>query len=355
MSFLNTIAIFKSVASTEALTPLNLGGVIFYLTCSSIFVLLFKISQKWKFIMVHWSQIEMSFLNDCYTLPKESWSLRKRIGAFAFIYLAAAFIEHLFSISTHIQQLVYESNYCNITVDDYMEYFITSHLDHYVQTIPFEYNNFLGILFEYFNISLTFYWSFINLFIILISIGIAFRFEQINYRIKFFKYRIVHENFWSEIRFHHMKLSELLHLLNENINEIIIVACFSDAYFILIQIVHITAPLPFLIDSIYFWYSFTFLMFRVSSTFLFASTIYEQSRKPLEIVRTIPNEGWCQELERFFIQLKYQENILSAMGFFFITKKLLLSFAAALITYELVLVRGKFELTHAFVVDCSLS
>jgi hypothetical protein len=43
---------------------------------------------------------------------------------------------------------------------------------------------------EYMNITFTFVWSFLDLFIILISIAIAAKFQKINERLEFFKGRV---------------------------------------------------------------------------------------------------------------------------------------------------------------------
>lgn len=95
----------------------------------------------------------------------------------------------------------------------------------------------------------------------------------------------------------------------------------------------------FLIETIYFYFSMAFLMCRTSALFLLASSIFENSKKPLKIFRSIPNEGWCQEIERFSEQIKSETNSLTGMNFFNITRKALLGLAGTILTYELVLLQ----------------
>jgi gustatory receptor len=73
--------------------------------------------------------------------------------------------------------------------------------------------------------------------------------------------------------------------------------------------------------------------------FLLASSIFEKSRKPLRIIRSVPNEGWCQEIERFADQIKIEVNALSGMNFFYLTRKVLFGLGGTILTYELVLLQ----------------
>lgn len=63
------------------------------------------------------------------------------------------------------------------------------------------------------------------------------------------------------------------------------------------------------------------------------------SRRPLEVFRTIPTEGWNEELQRFFHQIKTETYALSGMDFYFVTKSMLLKVIGALLTYEVVLLQ----------------
>lgn len=73
--------------------------------------------------------------------------------------------------------------------------------------------------------------------------------------------------------------------------------------------------------------------------FLLASKVYENSRKPLQIIRSIPNQGWHMELERFSDEVRNEMNALSGMKFFFLTRKVLFALAGSILTYEIVLLQ----------------
>lgn len=114
------------------------------------------------------------------------------------------------------------------------------------------------------------------------------------------------------------------------------------------------SSLPFFMNKLYFYYSMIFIASRASATVLIASRIQSSSKYPLEVFRTLPTEGWNEELQRFLEQIKNQESALSAMGFFLVNKKLLFAASGALITYELVLLQfNGSEVDWDKLVDCN--
>lgn len=100
-----------------------------------------------------------------------------------------------------------------------------------------------------------------------------------------------------------------------------------------------SSSLPFLSNKVYFWYSLIFLSSRASATILIANTVHSNSRYPLRVFRTIPSEGWNEELQRFFDQIKAESFAISGLDFYFVTKKMLLTVVGALLTYEFVLLQ----------------
>lgn len=85
-----------------------------------------------------------------------------------------------------------------------------------------------------------------------------------------------------------------------------------------------------------------------------ASQIQREARYPLEVFRTLPTQGWSEELQRFFDQIKSGANALSGMDFFIVTRKLLFAMAGTLITYELVLLQfNSTEIDKEHLVNCN--
>jgi gustatory receptor len=73
--------------------------------------------------------------------------------------------------------------------------------------------------------------------------------------------------------------------------------------------------------------------------FFITSSIHDESKKPLKILRGIPTEGWFAETERFSQQLQNNCVAMSGKKFFFITRGIIISITGTIVTYELVLLQ----------------
>lgn len=63
------------------------------------------------------------------------------------------------------------------------------------------------------------------------------------------------------------------------------------------------SKLPYAINYVYFWYSLLYLIGRTICMFLCASAINDASRRPNEFIRRIRTTGWCTEVSRFTIYI----------------------------------------------------
>lgn len=73
--------------------------------------------------------------------------------------------------------------------------------------------------------------------------------------------------------------------------------------------------------------------------FFITSSIHDESKKPLKILRTIPNEGWFNETNRFSQQVQSDCIAMTGKKFFYITRGIIITIAGTIVTYELVLLQ----------------
>lgn len=101
---------------------------------------------------------------------------------------------------------------------------------------------------------MTFRWSFSDVFIMAISIGIARRYNQINERLEtargkvhlkiiFFitklksnLIQLMPESFWIEIRTQFLAMTELLQYLDKKVSPLTLVSCATNLYFVCFQL-----------------------------------------------------------------------------------------------------------------------
>lgn len=83
--------------------------------------------------------------------------------------------------------------------------------------------------------------------------------------------------------------------------------------------------LPTIHRMVYFWYSLIFLLMRTLAVSFFAARINDESKKSIKILRDLNTHSWNNETNRFFNEVIYDTVALSGMRFFFLTRKLILT------------------------------
>lgn len=122
------------------------------------------------------------------------------------------------------------------------------------------------------------------------------------------------ESFWIEIRSHYFAMSELLHFIDTKVSWIVILACTNNLYFICAQffnsfqsvfqlrnfsyllILYMNREFPYLLNRVYFWYSFGFVLVRTLVMLFCAASVHDASRTPLTILRGVPSKAYSVEV-----------------------------------------------------------
>jgi len=81
------------------------------------------------------------------------------------------------------------------------------------------------------------------------------------------------------------------------------------------------------------------LIGRTLAVSLYSASINDESKKPLDVFRSVSREGWCMEVKRFNEEVANDTIALSGKKFFHLTRRLVLSVAGTIVTYELVLIQ----------------
>lgn len=86
--------------------------------------------------------------------------------------------------------------------------------------------------------------------------------------------------------------------------------------------------MPSAAHTLYFYFSLLFLLGRTLAVSLYSAEIYDESRKPIKVLRCVPMYSWCFEAKRFSDEVSHDTVALTGMKFFYITRKLVLSVSA---------------------------
>ncbi|XP_030372206.1 gustatory receptor for sugar taste 61a [Scaptodrosophila lebanonensis] len=317
-------------------TAKNMVVLIFF-TSNMITCLNFvSFARRWTRIIVPWTCLDIMMLFPPYVQSK--YTLRYKLRILGFCLGCLALVEHC---------LFYASRYYNYRMHilHCRPIGTQASFDSFMHT---EFGDIFGVVhFKIFYVLFTliftgcfnFIWNFMDLFIMMISLGLAQRFQQFGARVSALMGRYVPDALWSDIRQDHIRLCELIELVDNNLANIILVSCLNNMYFICNQLLSIFTKLRYPINYIYFWYSLLFLLGRTTSVFLCASRIHDASLLPLQAVHMVPSEYWTEEVQRFMQQLSSEFVGLSGHRLFYLTRRSFFGLMATLITYEFMLLQ----------------
>lgn len=229
----------------------------FYIAGISGAFFLFQIAMQWSEVVDAFARVESIFQNEVYA-HSSGWSLKRKMRITSAILLLFALLEHSMACASFLYDRFIQIELCKFSIGSMFFYLATTHLGHIYHELPVKVPTVVWA--EYMNVSLTFVWNFIDLFIILISMAVASKFEKINKRLEFFRERVSHEklslscaipdispatfqivtdNFWEEIRCHYNEVCELHEFLDEKVGFIVCVACLNDLFFVCMQLLNV--------------------------------------------------------------------------------------------------------------------
>ncbi|XP_037906242.1 gustatory receptor for sugar taste 64a-like [Hermetia illucens] len=323
------------------ITARNTVSLVFFTMSQLSYGLFLLLARKWPKMMAHWLDKESKFLHPPYTSSKDH--LKRDVKLTTVVIGLLAIFEHIMFQASTIYTFYIRVTQCQVESEDYIRLYYTEHYPHVFSALP--YNHVLAVMIQVLSFTSTFVWNFMDLFIILISIGLTKRFKQLNERLL----RAMEENpnrpeaFFREIRLDFITLYDILGYADKEMSFIILLSCLNNLYFICYQLMNIFQKLRFPINYGYFWMSLLYLMGRSAYLFLQASTIQDVSRVPVKILAKTPRGVWCTEIDRFLYQIHTETIALSAMGLFHFTRKLFFSMVGTFMTIELVIIQ--FDLT----------
>ena len=162
----------------------SLGGatvIFFYGSTTSTAVLMFCLasSGRWRRLMLQFEKVDTLFL-DHDTYPVK-WTLRKKVGTLTAVVIGTALLEHGLYLLAKMTNVWAQIQKCQFKIHFY-EHFLRTERKHLFAVIPFSF--YMAVPFEITNTCNTIAWTFLDLFIMIYSIALAHRFDQISRRIR---------------------------------------------------------------------------------------------------------------------------------------------------------------------------
>ncbi|XP_016986403.2 gustatory receptor 5a for trehalose [Drosophila rhopaloa] len=288
-----------------------------------------NLAHLWPGLMRHWGAVEQR-------LPGYSCQLKRarparRIQFVAFLLLALSLMEHLLSI---ISVVYYD--FCprrRDPVESYLHGTSAQLFD------LFPYSNWLGWLGKIQNLLLTFGWSYMDIFLMMLGLGLSEMLARLNRSLELRVQQPMPETYWTWSRTLYRSIVELIREVDDAVSGIMLISFGSNLYFVCLQLLKSINTMPSSAHAVYFYFSLMFLLSRSTAVLLFVSAINDQAREPLRLLRLVPLEGYHPEVFRFAGELASDQVALTGLKFFNVTRKLFLAMAGTVATYELVLIQ----------------
>lgn len=222
-----TLLITYSTFNME-ITFASLTEIVFY-GCNTYVIFLFVIlAQKWPKIINEWEIVEKN-------LPKlrskeEKLALKNKIIKITIITMTVATFEHISSILTYVH-----SAKCAKEEDKVRIFFLYS-MSQIFQI--FDYSLTIAIFVKIVNLTCTFIWTYMDIFVILVSLGISSKFKQLNEYMSKTRGTQQPESYWIEQRTNYQSICTLCENVDDAMGVITLISFSNNLYFICIQLLN---------------------------------------------------------------------------------------------------------------------
>lgn len=270
----------------------------------------FYLATKWKEIIAFWHKMEKPFLYEPYTMKGMNLSLK--IWIIGLVFFAFFLMEHLMFIGMELYVNENQLAVCNVTTVSFLRNYMRRERPHLLDVLPFTW--WIFPIFQWTITCLAFCWNYVDYFIIILSLGISTRFEQLNERLRQTPNHQMDRKFWLETRLHYTNLVCLLEFVDEKISLLVLLSMSHNLFLVCTKISEAVkwdfnflslaipavfvwklehflslffryANRPFLINNIYFYFYLFFLIFRTLFLLYSCSSIHSSANFPLLVIR----------------------------------------------------------------------
>lgn len=124
-------------------------------------------------------------------------------------------------------------NNCHLNETEFFHSYLLANRYHVVSVIP--YNIVEYPIYTWVDFLITFSWNFVDVFVILISVALDFRFKQINHRIlktkkSTYSFDDNEGHVWTEIRLHYYSMIELVEDVDDQISSLILLGTGNNLF-----------------------------------------------------------------------------------------------------------------------------
>ncbi|XP_041973611.1 gustatory receptor for sugar taste 64f-like [Aricia agestis] len=328
-----------TLAGTRSITA-RLAGTMFYTGSMIGLLLCWRLASSWKDLAKYWYSIEGGLNVKC--LPTD-YSMSKKMYIVTGTFLICSIFEHILSIIAS-SELDCPLEKCLRT------YVLRSHgfllLEH-------EYRDWMALPLFFMSNLATLIWNVQDLIIVLMSMGLSSRYKRLNQCVAIVSGMVYMDEYWCKnienikvltwrrIREEFVNQAKLVRRVDTELGPLILASNFFNLYFICLQLfLGFTRGLSeSFFQQAYYFISFFWFCFRTGCSVLAAANVNRSSTLALSHLYQCTPQFYNVEIQRLQKQLTQDYVALSGVGFYSLSRTLVLQMAAAVFTYVLVLIQ----------------
>ncbi|XP_068903791.1 gustatory receptor for sugar taste 64a-like [Tenebrio molitor] len=304
----------------------TLREIIFICTAIQASIFFIQLASKWPKLIQKWCKLDEKF-NTVYGYPK---LLKLKLILVTAIYIILVLGEYFFYATAKFTDSYTGRNVTFQKGVEQIYFYIFTHVPYHILLV---------LIFLLPSISTFMALSLIDIFVILISMAVSYRFQQINETLQQYKTKNSSINFWMTLRRNYSEMGNLCSDLNDKIANIVVLSYGSNMILLITELRTLISNDVTQQNVVFSVYSFTFLIVRLVAVYFFSSRINAESRKPVRILFSVSSETYNVEIRRWYMQMKLDSVALTGNTLFKITPGLILSIAGAIVTYELIFIQ----------------
>ncbi|CAG9110997.1 unnamed protein product [Plutella xylostella] len=303
-------------------SQLRYANCLFYASGCFSTIFMIRIGQRWPDTVQVIEAVERR-------LPPLPSQVTRQCNGIMIFVLTAALVEHVLCDV----YLYKEASACH-DGDVWRKYF-TDNIPWIYNYIP--YSPWKAVVTEMFNIHSTFMWSFNDALVMVCSIYLTHHFLNHN---RLLENVMGQETFHlKEFRIQYKNMMNLVNIINKEIGVVIVISFFCNLYWICMQLFNSLNNKSSLEHNMYFAFSFTFLFVKALLVSFLGARIHSNSLVPLSMLFEVSSSNYDIEVQRFIDQVKHSHVAISGLDFFHVTRQMILTLVATIVTYELVLLQ----------------
>lgn len=213
----------------------NAAGIIFLgsILCGQLQLL--RVAHAWPHLIRLWTRCETVFLRPPYTPVPGAHRLRWRVRCITLGMLFLAMFEHLMYVGSAVNNARLYIEQCGSPNVSLVEYVLQRERPHIMWMWPYSVW-LLVVPIEYLNVAMTFCWSFVDVWIMAVSLGLARRFDQIGERLESTSGRTMPESYWREMRIQYLAMVDLVQRVDAQTSGLVLQSCASNLFFVCFQL-----------------------------------------------------------------------------------------------------------------------